>query len=210
MTKDLKYYLNLPYSTILEFEPGDNTWVAYCPELGRGSCYAIGETKQEALDLLEEAKADILKYALDEGKEIPEPKFEEEELPSGQFLSRIPRSLHQKLKLIADKEHISLNQLVLSYISEKVGEEEAYSKLDNVLNKSVQSLYKCLNEFELFRVPQKFWHFNLPITESSPSDVLDIIKQQHILGQLNVNEKNEDPKTDFNFTRKIQRAAVKG
>jgi predicted RNase H-like HicB family nuclease len=72
MNKDLKYYLSLPYKTVLEYEPDDKTWVAYCPDLGRGTCYAIGESKFEALRLLEESKKIILEYALSEGKEIPE------------------------------------------------------------------------------------------------------------------------------------------
>jgi hypothetical protein len=48
MNKDLKYYLNLPYKTLLEYEPTDKTWVSFCPDLGRGICYAIGEYKFEA------------------------------------------------------------------------------------------------------------------------------------------------------------------
>jgi predicted RNase H-like HicB family nuclease len=71
MNNDLKYYLNLPYKTVLEYVPDDKTWVAYCPDLGRGSCYAIGQSKLEALRLLEESKKIILEYALAEGKEIP-------------------------------------------------------------------------------------------------------------------------------------------
>ena len=98
MTKNLKYYLNLPYKTILKYEPDDNTWVAHCPELGRGSCYGIGESKSDSLSQLEEAKESIISFALEEGKEIPEPQFEEEELPSGNFIVRLPKTLHKKLK----------------------------------------------------------------------------------------------------------------
>jgi predicted RNase H-like HicB family nuclease len=75
MNKDLKYYINLQYKTVLEYEPDDKTWVAYCPELGRGTCYAIGESKLEALALLEESNKIILEYAFEVGKEIPEPAF---------------------------------------------------------------------------------------------------------------------------------------
>ena len=77
MNKDLKYYLNLPYKTVLEYDSDDKTWVAYCPDLGRGTCYAIGKSKSEALALLEKSKKNILEYAIVEGKEIPEPTIRE-------------------------------------------------------------------------------------------------------------------------------------
>ena len=59
------------YKTVVYYEPEDNTFMAYHPELGSGSCYAIGETKEEAIKLLEEAKNDFIKYLLDNGYEIP-------------------------------------------------------------------------------------------------------------------------------------------
>lgn len=128
MNKDLKYYLNLPYKTVLEYEPDDKTWVAYCPDLGRGTCYAIGKSKSEALELLEKSKKTILAYALAEGKEIPEPPFNDEnELPSGNFIIRVPRTTHKKLKFEAENEGVSLNQYVLSVLSEHLGFQIAKS-----------------------------------------------------------------------------------
>jgi predicted HicB family RNase H-like nuclease len=129
MNKDLKYYLNLPYKTVLEYEPDDKTWVAYCPDLGRGTCYAIGESKLEALRLLEESKKIILEYALEEGKEIPEPALiDDEDLPSGNFIIRVPKTTHRKLKVEAENEGVSLNQYVLSVLSEHIGIQIAKSK----------------------------------------------------------------------------------
>ena len=128
MNKDLKYYLNLPYKTILEYEPDDKTWVAYCPDLGRGTCYAIGESKSEALALLEKSKKIILEYALGEGKEIPEPNLNDDEMPSGNFIIRVPRSTHRKLKVEAENEGVSLNQYVLSVLSEHLGLQLSKSK----------------------------------------------------------------------------------
>lgn len=120
-TKDLQYYLSLPYKIEINYELEDNTWVASHPELGKGSCYAIGENIEETLKLLKEEKKFLLKFALSEGKEIPEPKFEEEELPSGQFVVRLPKTLHKKLKKQALKESVSLNQLVASMLAEQIG-----------------------------------------------------------------------------------------
>jgi len=136
MNKDLKYYLNLPYKTVLEYEPDDKTWVAYCPELGRGTCYAIGESKSLALELLEKSRKTILEYALAEGKEIPEPDFmDDDDLPSGNFIIRVPRTTHKKLKFEAENEGVSLNQYVLSVLSEHLGFQIARSN-NTKLNES--------------------------------------------------------------------------
>ena len=108
----------------MEFEPDSNIWVAYCPELGRGTCYSSGETQQEALSLLQEVKKDIIQYAIDEGHPIPEPKFEDEELPSGQFVVRLPKTLHKKLKDEANKENVSLNLYVTNALSEQIGRKQ--------------------------------------------------------------------------------------
>ncbi|MHB9014013.1 MAG: toxin-antitoxin system HicB family antitoxin [Ignavibacteriaceae bacterium] len=138
--KDLKYYLSLPYKIEIYFEHEDNTWVAVHPELGRGTCYAIGETQEEALKLLAEAKKDILEIAISEGKEIPEPIFEKEELPSGQFVLRIPRTLHAQLKSRADKEEVSLNQYVLTILSEHIGIEKSKDKFTEVVNFMIKAI----------------------------------------------------------------------
>lgn len=127
--KTLEYYLSLPYKTVTHFEPRDNSWVATHPELGQGSCYAIGNTEDEARKLLEEEKKFLLEFAFKEGKEIPEPIFEDEDLPSGQFLVRIPKTLHRALREIADNEGISLNQYVLSTLSQSVGFKKAISEI---------------------------------------------------------------------------------
>ncbi|MDP2302504.1 MAG: toxin-antitoxin system HicB family antitoxin [Ignavibacteria bacterium] len=133
--KPLEYYLNLPYKIALHFEPGDKTWVATHPELGSGTCYAIGETIDEALQLLEEEKKFILELALNEEKEIPEPVFETEELPSGQFVLRVPKTLHKKIKDLAEKENISLNQYVAFVLSSHVGETKAFSFVQEWMSK---------------------------------------------------------------------------
>ncbi|NUN09515.1 MAG: type II toxin-antitoxin system HicB family antitoxin [Ignavibacteriaceae bacterium] len=73
--KTLKYYLGLPYKIELKYGPEDNSWMATHPELGRGSCYAIGDTKEEALKLLEGEKKFVIKFGMKRGHEIPEPKM---------------------------------------------------------------------------------------------------------------------------------------
>lgn len=44
-----------------------------------------------------------------------------EDLPSGKWLQRVPRTLHRDLIRLAERERVSLNQLVTSLLSEAVG-----------------------------------------------------------------------------------------
>ncbi|PIP78473.1 MAG: hypothetical protein COW85_04035 [Ignavibacteria bacterium CG22_combo_CG10-13_8_21_14_all_37_15] len=152
--KSLGYYLNLPYKIDLHFEPGDKTWVAAHPELGSGTCYAIGVSIDEALQLLEEEKKFIIEFALNEEKEIPEPVFETEDLPSGQFVLRVPKTLHKKIKDLAEKENISLNQYVAFVLSSHVGETKAFSVVQEWLSK--------LPEVETRHIIPKTFMFSFP------------------------------------------------
>jgi len=120
-SNNIKYYLSLPYKIEIEYEPEDNTWIASHPELGKGSCYAIGKTISEALKRLKDERKFLLEYALSEGKKIPEPALADADLPSGQFVIRLPKTLHKKLKELAVKENASLNQLVVSILAERIG-----------------------------------------------------------------------------------------
>jgi antitoxin HicB len=122
--KNSENYINLPYKIEIYYEKDDKSWIAFHPELGKASCYAIGTSKQEALELLDEERKSFIELLIAEGKEIPLPKIEDEELPSGQFVLRIPRSLHKKIKDTAENENISVNQFVLYILSEKIGEIE--------------------------------------------------------------------------------------
>ncbi len=52
--KNLNYYSALKYKIELSYNTGDNKWTAAHPELGAGSCYAIGDTQEEAIKKLKE------------------------------------------------------------------------------------------------------------------------------------------------------------
>jgi antitoxin HicB len=73
MSKDLDYYMKLPYVIVLK--PGqdeDDGWLAEIPDLP--GCFTAGDTKEEALTLLEEAKYLWLESSLEHGDPIPEPE----------------------------------------------------------------------------------------------------------------------------------------
>lgn len=69
MNASLAYYLSLPYK--IELIPDeDGYWFAQIPLLP--GCMTQGESRAEALEMLDEAKALWLETALEEGIEIVE------------------------------------------------------------------------------------------------------------------------------------------
>jgi antitoxin HicB len=69
-TKTLEYYLSVPYT--IELTPDeDGYWFASIPLLK--GCMTQGESREDALIMLDEAKALWLETALEEGIPIPEP-----------------------------------------------------------------------------------------------------------------------------------------
>ena len=92
MDKTIEYYMSLPYTIELRREPEEG-WFVQVKEL-RG-CMSQGETREEALAMIQEAMELWLEVALEDGLPIPEPRTEEDY--SGKFVVRVPRSLHQEL-----------------------------------------------------------------------------------------------------------------
>ena len=64
----------MQYTVIIE--KGDNSFGAYVPDLP--GCVAVGETKEEALQLIQEAIEFHLEGMKEEGQAIPEPISESE------------------------------------------------------------------------------------------------------------------------------------
>ncbi|MBN1310807.1 MAG: type II toxin-antitoxin system HicB family antitoxin [Anaerolineae bacterium] len=71
MTKDLEYYMSQPYT--IELTPDtDGYWFAEIPLLE--GCMTNGESRNDALDMIEDAKQAWLSTALELGIPIPEPE----------------------------------------------------------------------------------------------------------------------------------------
>jgi antitoxin HicB len=117
--KPLEYYLALKYPVTLHEAP-EGGFVAEIEELP--GCLAQGETPAEAYQELEEARKLWLGTTYADGQEIPLPQDDREY--SGKFIVRVPKTLHRKLDLMAEKEGTSLNQLVVSELSRVIGVSE--------------------------------------------------------------------------------------
>ncbi|OGF64413.1 MAG: hypothetical protein A2Y62_13520 [Candidatus Fischerbacteria bacterium RBG_13_37_8] len=128
--KKLRHYMKLPYSIKLIPEQKGH----YFAEIEEfNGCMAHGETAEEALKNVEISKEMWLDSMLDKNMEIPEPKILREY--SGRFIIRIPASLHRRIAILAKKEGASINQMVLSLLSEKIAAREIESDFRNAISK---------------------------------------------------------------------------
>jgi len=119
--KDLGYYLNVSYGIALRKDE-EGSWVAKIEELP--GCVAHGDSQAQALENLEDVKTAWIEDAIEAGDPIPEPQSQEE-LPSGKWLQRVPRFLHKGLTDLAQREGVSLNQLVTTVLAEALGRRKA-------------------------------------------------------------------------------------
>ncbi|WP_027352055.1 type II toxin-antitoxin system HicB family antitoxin [Desulfotomaculum nigrificans] len=116
--KDLKYYMNLNYEIkirqLTEEEGGG--WFAEIPLLP--GCMSDGETVEEAITNINDAKKCWIETCLKLGRDIPEPTTDDF---SGQLRLRMPKSLHKALSERAKAENVSLNQLIIYQLARGVG-----------------------------------------------------------------------------------------
>jgi len=114
MKKDLKYYLNLNFTSRIKVN-ADGSYFAEVEELP--GCMTEGDTKEEVLEMLEDAKKAWLEVALERGISIPEPSEDEF---SGKFNVRVPKFLHRKLVYRAKNEGVSLNTLITTTLASSI------------------------------------------------------------------------------------------
>ncbi len=117
--KQLTEHMKLPYTVVLRPDE-DGDVVASVQELE--GCVAHGANDAEALKNLATVKRMWLTAALNAGKQIPVPQCGDDELPSGKWVQRVPRTLHKRLVEIAKIEGVSLNSLVQTYLGLAVGQ----------------------------------------------------------------------------------------
>ncbi len=117
---ELEKYIELPYTVLLRRDD-EGDFVGKIVELP--GCSAHGKTREEALENLDEAKALWIQDCLENGDPVPMPA-QDEPLPSGKWLQRVPRKLHKKLRVLAKVEGVSFNQYVTALLAEAVGERK--------------------------------------------------------------------------------------
>ena len=111
--KTLDEYMALPYKIEIMPDADEGGFAARLPELP--GCITVGETKEDALANIEDAKRAWIEAAMEDGLSIPEPLSLDDY--SGQFKLRIPKSLHRSLAEHAREEGTSMNQYCLYLLS---------------------------------------------------------------------------------------------
>lgn len=113
---DVAYYMKLPY--LIEVRPAEGGgFYARYPELV--TPHGDGPTVADAVREADVSKELFFELCLEHGDPIPEP--DETKNYSGNFVVRAPPSLHRDLAQRARTEGVSINQLVVTYISRGVG-----------------------------------------------------------------------------------------
>jgi predicted RNase H-like HicB family nuclease len=109
------------YPKHLFWSDEDQGFIATAPDLPGSS--AFGETKAEALAQLDQAIEAWIEVARAAGNAVPAPsRPASSDLPSGKVLVRMPKGLHQRAALCAQREDVSLNQFIVACLAEAVGE----------------------------------------------------------------------------------------
>ena len=108
---DVQEYMKLPYNYIIKPIQDESGAYFHASVLELDGCQSAGETFKEAFDGLMEAMEGWIETKLESGFSVPDPidntKF------SGKFVVRLPKSLHARLAMEADREGVSLNQYTL-------------------------------------------------------------------------------------------------
>jgi predicted RNase H-like HicB family nuclease len=110
-------YIDLPYGvTIRRMSDGSGEYYFATVEEMPG-CMSDGKTPGEALANIREAMELWIEGKIEAGLEVPAPAVSGGKEYSGKYIVRIPKSLHARLALEADREGVSLNQYTLYKLS---------------------------------------------------------------------------------------------
>ena len=118
---EVKYYSELPYTTIIERYDDQGTYfVARVLELD--GLMMTGDTPEEAVAELESVKPEWIWTHLELGNKMPKPLKSRKY--SGHYRIRMERSLHETLARLAVHEGVSLNQYMVTKLAQSAGRDE--------------------------------------------------------------------------------------
>lgn len=108
---EIKDYMKLPYTRLVQEMNDESGHYFYGKILELDGCQSTGNTLEELYQSLNEAMEGYLEVRQENNMPIPVPETTDKY--SGRFVVRLPKSLHQRLAIEAEKEGVSLNQLAL-------------------------------------------------------------------------------------------------
>ena len=104
-------YLELPYNIVVRHINDESGEYYFVTVQELDGCMSDGATIEEAYTNIREAMEGWIETKLEAGLNIPLPI--DTGNYSGKFVVRLPRTLHRRLAIEAEKEGISLNQYAL-------------------------------------------------------------------------------------------------
>ena len=122
----IDYYAGLPYhlNVVRDAEDKAKPWTASVEELP--GCTSRGRSPEDVLESVQAAMTSWFEDALEEGREIPEPRSATSH--SGRLLLRMPRTLHAELTRASEREGVSLNQFITDVLAAAVVWRSASSR----------------------------------------------------------------------------------
>lgn len=135
----LKEFLALNFKLeIIPFdEENEKGFVVKSPELKGLEVY--GDTIEDALEEVNEAKIALYKIYTDKGIQIPYPeKHQVNNNFSGRMTIRVPKSLHQTLSTYANRNEVSLNTGIIQLLNEGL----KYKEIDMIKDQVVESIIR--------------------------------------------------------------------
>lgn len=108
---EIKDHMRLPYTRLVQEMNDESGHYFYGRILELDGCQSTGDTLEELYQSFNEAMEGYLEVKQENDLPIPIPETADKY--SGKFVVRIPKSLHQRLAIEAEKEGVSLDQLVL-------------------------------------------------------------------------------------------------
>ncbi|WP_082343677.1 toxin-antitoxin system HicB family antitoxin [Sulfobacillus thermosulfidooxidans] len=118
-SQDFEQLIQRPYR--IEIYPAEEGgYVATIPDLP--GCITQGETPEETLQRITDAKTAWILIALEQSIDIPMPSTHSvsSSVYSGKLNVRMPKSLHQALAQEAQKEGVSLNHLIVYRLTQSL------------------------------------------------------------------------------------------
>lgn len=119
-------------------------YLAYIPQL---DCWGDGETAVEAMDEVIAVANDMIEIAIAEGIKLPIPsKVKMDDEYSGKLTLRLPKFLHAQLAKSSEEEGVSINQLILTFISIGIGKMFGEKKITINIGRDISNIQESVNK----------------------------------------------------------------
>jgi antitoxin HicB len=112
--KSLQFYLNLKYPITL-YPDAEGGYVSEIKDLP--GCFTQGETLEETLSNIEDARQLWLEIAYEYGDRIPLPSTENPDISPDRLSVQIPPDLHRKLVENAQRESVNFERYIVDVLS---------------------------------------------------------------------------------------------